>query len=425
MEFKLPYGRGHEILTIADDKPVQCLVGVVYDAIPKKAAELLVEEAMKKPYGGVSLQEMAQSAKSAVIICSDHTRPVPSKAIIPPMLKELRKGNPNIEITLLIATGFHRLTTKDELIAKFGSDIVECENIVVHDSSDDKALVNLGELPSGAQLWINKLAVECDLLLAEGFIEPHFFAGFSGGRKSVLPGIAGRQTVLGNHCGAFIGHPCARTGILENNPLHVDMCAATHMAGLKYIVNVVINGKKEILRAFAGNPEEAHKAGCDYLRDLACVKPEKKADIIITSNGGYPLDQNIYQAVKCMTAAESAAAENAVIIAAAFCEDGTGSEDFYRDLADCSGPDELYKRLAETPMDKTRPDQWESQVLARVMIKHKIIFVCNEKMRPYAEKMKFLTACNLNEAYNMAIGLKGENAALTIIPDGISVIVEQ
>ena len=424
MEFKLPYGRGYETLTISDNIDVECLIGSVYDKTPEKSGIELVEVAMAKPYGGLSLKEMAKTTKNAVIICSDHTRPVPSKAIIPPMLKNLRAGNPDIDITLLIATGFHRLTTKEELMAKFGPEIVENENIIVHDSGNQDSLVNLGTLPSGAELWINKLAVECDLLLAEGFIEPHFFAGFSGGRKSVLPGIAGRQTVLGNHCGAFIGHECARTGILDGNPLHKDMCAAADMAKLKSIVNVVINGQKQALHAFAGSWSEAHSAGCDYLRDLAGVNPSRKADIVITSNGGYPLDQNIYQAVKCMTAAEAAAAKDAVIIAAAFCEDGTGSEDFYQDLANCPSPDELYERLYTTPMDKTRPDQWESQVLARVMIKHKIIFVCNEKIRPFAERMKLMTAATLDEAFDMALALKGKNAKVTIIPDGVSVIVE-
>ena len=424
MEFKLPYGRGYEALNISDNANVECLIGSVYDSVPEKSGTELVAAAMNSPYGGVALHQMAQPAKNAVIICSDHTRPVPSKDIIPAMLKELRKGNPDIDITILVATGFHRLTTKDELISKFGAEIVQNEKIIVHDSGDTSCLINLGALPSGAELWINKLAVECDLLIAEGFIEPHFFAGFSGGRKSVLPGIAGRQTVLGNHCGEFIAHPHARTGILDGNPLHKDMCAAADMANLKYIVNVVINGKKETLQAFAGSWREAHSAGCDYLRGLAGVKPEKRADIIITSNGGYPLDQNIYQSVKCMSAAEAAAGENAVIIALSFCEDGTGSEDFYNDLKDCISPEELYKRLSETPMDKTLPDQWESQVLARIMIKHKIIFVCNEQMRPFAEKMKLITAGNLSEAFEMAKELKGENASITIIPDGVSVIVE-
>lgn len=409
---------------IPDNLRVECLSSIIYDAKPAAEGQALVKAALENPYGGLSLRELGRQAKSAVIICSDHTRPVPSKDIIPPMLEELRRGNSEIAITLLVATGFHRVTTQQELIAKFGEDIVRQEKIVVHDSADAASLTDLGALPSGARCIINKVALECDLLLAEGFIEPHFFAGYSGGRKSVLPGIAGRQTVLGNHCGAFIHSPYARTGILDGNPLHIDMCAAAEMAGLKYIVNVVINGKKEILKTFAGDWQLAHTAGCAYVDELARVKPTHPADIAITSNGGYPLDQNIYQAVKCMTAAEAAAKEGAVLIIASYCADGTGSQDFYEYLRDCASPEELYAQLAAIPMDETLPDQWEAQVLSRVMIKYKIIFVCGEKARAYADEMKLTTATDLDEALQMALEIAAPNPDITIIPDGISVIVK-
>lgn len=157
--------------------------------------------------------------KDVVIIASDHTRPVPSKIIMPLMLEEIRKGNPDADITILIATGCHRETAKEELVQKFGKDIVDNEKILVHDCDDTTNLVSLGRLPSGGELIINKIAVEADLLCSEGFIEPHFFAGFSGGRKSVLPGIASRKTVLANHRSAFIADDHARTGILEGNPI--------------------------------------------------------------------------------------------------------------------------------------------------------------------------------------------------------------
>jgi len=202
------------------------------------------------------------------------------------------------------------------------------------------------------------------------------------------------------------------------------MAAAADMAGLKYIVNVVINGKKEVLKAFAGDWRKAHEAGCAYLKELAAVQPARKGDIVITSNGGYPLDQNIYQAVKCMTAAEAAANEGAVIIALSYCEDGTGSEDFYEDLKRCESPGALYDELSSTPMDETRPDQWESQVLARVMDKHRVLFVCCDESRRFAQEMKLTTAPDLESAFKMAVEMKGSDAKVTVIPDGVSVIVE-
>ena len=220
------------------------------------------------------------------------------------MLEELRRANPDIEIVLLVATGFHRGTTKEELIEKLGADIVQSEKIVVHDAQDQDSNVKIGVLPSGAELIIDKVAVDCDLLVSEGFVEPHFFAGFSGGRKSVLPGICDQKTVFGNHCGAFIDSPYARTGILDNNPIHADMLAAQEMAGLAYIVNVVINEEKKVVAAFAGDPVKAHETACRFLAPYCEIEAEA-ADIVITGNGGAPLDQNIYQCVKSMTAAEA------------------------------------------------------------------------------------------------------------------------
>ena len=250
----------------------------------------IVKKAMANPIGSPKLSELAKGKKTATIIVSDHTRPVPSKHILPFMLAELREGNPDIDITLLIATGFHRPTSHEELVNKVGEKIANEEKFVCHDSRDPESNVEIGVLPSGAKLVIDKVAAETDLLVSEGFIEPHFFAGFSGGRKSVLPGVCDQVTVLGNHCSKFIDSPCARTGILEGNPLHNDMVAAAKLAKLQYIVNVVIDEEKHVAAAFAGDPFQAHETGCAFLKGYCRVKPEKKGDIVITSNGGAPLE---------------------------------------------------------------------------------------------------------------------------------------
>ena len=269
----------------------------------------LVQAAMAEPIASPRLRELAAGKKTCTVIISDHTRPVPSRHILPFLLEELRQGNPAIEITLLVATGCHRASSAEELAAKLGPKIMAKEKIVIHDSQDPSGNVKVGVLPSGADLVIDRLAAETELLVAEGFIEPHFFAGFSGGRKSVLPGVCDKVTVLGNHCA-----PYARTGVLENNPIHADMLAAVKMAGLAYIVNVIIDEDKRIAAAFAGDPIAAHRRGCELLLDYCQVQPERPGDIVISSNGGYPLDQNIYQSVKGITAAEAAAAEGAASI---------------------------------------------------------------------------------------------------------------
>ena len=248
---KLPYGK----TGISLELPVgtySILQSRIEELRSDKSGIEIVREAMRNPWGGKTLKELAEGKKNATIILSDHTRPVPSKDIIPLMLQEMRYGNPNIEITLLVATGSHRGTTVEELTEKLGEDIVRSEQIVIHDCLS-KDNVEVGTLPSGAKFMVNRVAVETELLVSEGFIEPHFFAGFSGGRKSVFPGVCARKTVLGNHCSAFIDHPCSRTGILDGNPIHQDMVYAARKINLSYIVNVVIDKEKKTVAAFAGD----------------------------------------------------------------------------------------------------------------------------------------------------------------------------
>ena len=416
----IPYGKTH----LACDIPYNGLLTSRVDQLKSEKSGLqLVEEAMAQPIGSPKLSELAVGKNSCTIIISDHTRPVPSKDILPPMLRELRQGNPDIQIKLLVATGFHRLTTKAELAVKLGQEIADRETIVVHDAFNPDSNVQIGVLPSGAPLVIDRTAVETDLLVAEGFIEPHFFAGFSGGRKSVLPGVCDKTTVLGNHCGAFIASPYARTGILEGNPLHRDMVAAAELAKLSYIVNVVIDEDKKTVAAFAGDFKKAHEAGTTFLRQYCEVKAVP-GDIVITSNGGAPLDQNIYQSVKGLTAAEASAKEGAVLIMCADLADGTGGEGFYTSLRDCESPAAHFAQCAATPQSETIPDQWESQILARILMKHPVIFVSRPEMETTLREMKLDYAPTLEAAVAKAKAYKGDNAEVTIIPNGISVMVK-
>ena len=416
---KLPYGKTHLSVNV----PKKNLVGVFESELPAAAADQSAEvnRALDNPIGSKPLEELAKGKRTAVVITSDHTRPVPSKTIMPEILKRLRKGSPDIRITILVATGFHRATTRDELVAKLGAEIVDNEHIVTHDSGDASMLTHVGTLPSGGDLILNKLAMETELLVAEGFIEPHFFAGFSGGRKSVLPGVASRETVLANHCSEFIQSPYARTGILENNPIHRDMLFAAEQANLQFIVNVVINSEKKIVKCFAGNSVQAHLAGCDFLRSL-CQINVPQADIVITSNGGYPLDQNVYQSVKGMTAGEAVCRKNGVIIMTASCSDGHGGESFYRNLSEASSPAALLEQTAAVPRNKTVPDQWEYQILARILNEYTVIMVTTDCSHEMLNKMHLRTASTLPEALEAAFGIMGSDASVAVIPDGVSVI---
>ena len=420
MKIAFPYGKTH--LTYDFDE-VKVLTSSIEEYDPGKSESQLVAEAMADPVGGIKLQELVKDKQNIVIIASDHTRPVPSKVIMPPMLAAIREGNPDADITILISTGCHRETTKEELIAKFGEEIVEKEKIVIHDCDDTENLVNIGTLPSGGQCIVNRIAVEADLLLAEGFIEPHFFAGFSGGRKSVLPGIAARETVLANHCSEFIDHPCARTGILEGNPIHADMLWAAKQAKLRYVVNVVLNGEKQVIYAVAGELEAAHKKGTDFLSSLCGVETEP-ADIVISTNGGYPLDQNVYQAVKGMTAAEAAVKEGGVIIMLADSSDGLGGDHFYHQLADEKDINKTMDLFLSRGRNETVPDQWQSQIFIRILQKATVIYISNMD-DAIVEAMHMIPANDLTDAMEKAKELvKKEKPGITAIPDGVAVMVK-
>jgi len=418
---KLPYGNG---LLRTDIPRARLVTNRLDDLKADKEGAAIVAAAMESAIGSPKLKELAVGKKTCTVIISDHTRPVPSKDILPLMLKELREGNPDIDITLLVATGCHRLTTLDEIKQKVGNEIAEREHIVVHDCDNNN--VDIGVLPSGAHLIIDRLAVETELLVAEGFIEPHFFAGFSGGRKSVLPGVCARETVLGNHCGRFIDDQHARTGVLKDNPIHVDMVAAAEMAKLAYIVNVVIDEKHKTVAAFAGDPVKAHEAGVEFLRPYveATVLGIDTADICITTNGGAPLDQNIYQCVKSMTAAEAATHDKGVVIICAECADGVGGEFFRRQLSECESAEKLYKKLTDTPQSETEPDAWQSQVMARVLMHRSVIFVTRPELKETVEQMKMTYASTADEAMKIAYGIAGAKARTIVIPNGISIIVK-
>ncbi|MBE7022780.1 MAG: nickel-dependent lactate racemase [Ruminococcaceae bacterium] len=423
-EVLFPYGKEKLSHKFESEELVGVLTSSIEEYKPEFDEITLVRNALENPIGSATLSELAKEKKNIVIIASDHTRPVPSKIIMPLMLEEIRKGNPDANITILIATGCHRGTTKEELISKFGEEIVNNEKIYIHDCDEKEKLVNIGTLPSGGACEINSIAIEADLLVAEGFIEPHFFAGFSGGRKSVLPGIAGRSTVLANHCSEFINNDNARTGILNGNPIHEDMLWAAKKADLKFIVNVVLNAEKEVIYAVAGDVEKAHKKGTDFLFAQCGVKAIC-SDVVISTNGGYPLDQNVYQAVKGMTAAEATVKQDGVIIMLASSSDGIGGEHFYHQLADEEDINKTMEIFLKRERNETVPDQWQTQILLRVLMRARVIYV-SEMDDEIVEKMHMIPAHSIDEAIVKAKEILGkEDIKITAIPDGVSVMVTE
>ena len=423
---QLPFGKDKISVNIPDERFNGTLVSGAHSFKVDKSETQIVKDAIQNPINSKRLCELVKGKNNIVMIASDHTRPVPSKVIMPVVLEEIKAGNPDAKLTVLIATGFHRPTTREELVYKFGEDIVNRDDIkfVIHESEKAEDMVELGVLPSGGILRINKLAVEADLLISEGFIEPHFFAGFAGGRKSVLPGIASAVTVMANHCSKFINSEYSRTGILDGNPIHKDMVFAAEKANLAFIINVVINENKQVIDAYAGHYNDAHVKGCAFVKELSGVDAIP-AKIAISTNGGYPLDQNIYQSVKGMTAAEATCKEGGVIIMVTDCSAGHGGQSLYDTFANEKDKNKIMKIFLDTPMEETVADQWESQILCRILLKYKVIMVTNAPEQMIKD-MHMDYAKSVDEAIAMADEYLGSNnEKITVIPDGVSVIVRK
>ena len=302
----------------------------------------------------------------------------------------------------------------------FGDDIVDHEKIVVNRAFEQDEYEFVKVLPSGAELWVNKLAVHCDLLVTEGFIEPHFFAGFSGGRKSILPGICNAATVNENHSYKAIASPYSTTGVLEHNPIHEDMVCAARAVNVQFILNVALNGEKKTIAAFAGDLEEAHAEGVKFVRSLAQC-PSIEGDIVITSNGGYPLDQNLYQSPKAVATAEACCREGGVIIMCASCFDGMGGTHFEK-LIVRGTVDEIDEYLSKIPPKESISEQWCAQIYSRIIKKHRVILVTTYLDHDLVRKANLIPASSPDEALKMAYEMVGEDASVVVIPDGVSVL---
>ena len=417
---KIPYYTSSLDLHVEEEN-LEAVINAKTDSYdPGKSETELVEEALANPIGTPRLRELAKGKQKVTLVTSDHTRAVPSKLTLPILLREIREGNRDADITILIATGLHRPTTEAEQRRMFGDAIVDNEKIVVNEAFKDEDFAYVRDLPSGAELWVNKVALDCDLLITEGFIEPHFFAGFSGGRKSILPGICNAATVNENHSYKAISSPYSTTGVLAHNPIHEDMVCAARAVNAQFILNVALNAEKKVIAAFAGDLEEAHAEGVAFVRKLAQC-PSVTGDIVITSNGGYPLDQNLYQSPKAVATAEACCADGGVIIMCASCFDGMGGTHFEK-LIVRGTVDEIDEYLSRIPPKETIPEQWCAQIYSRILKKHRIILVTTYLDHELVRKANMIPASSPDEALAMAYEMMGKDARVVVIPDGVAVL---
>ena len=417
---QIPYYTSTLDLHVEEKNLLQVVTAKMHEYDPGKSEVELIREALEHPIGTPRLRELAKGKNKVVLVTSDHTRAVPSKLTLPILLEEIRSGNPDADITILIATGLHRATTEEEQRRMFGDAIVDHEKIAINNAFDPTQFTHVCTLPSGADFNVNKLATECDLLITEGFIEPHFFAGFSGGRKSILPGICSQETVNENHSYKAISSPYANTGVLEHNPVHEDMVCAARAVNVQFIFNVALNGEKKVIAAWAGDLEQAHAAGVAFIRKWSQC-PGITGDIVVTSNGGYPLDQNLYQSPKAVATAEACAGEDGVIIMCCSCADGMGGTHFAK-LIKMGTVDEIDSYLSKIPPKETIPEQWCPQIYARILKKHPVILVTTYLDHEEVRKANMIPASSPDEALEIAYQMKGRDAKVVVIPDGVSVL---
>jgi nickel-dependent lactate racemase len=367
------------------------------------------------------------------VIFSDLTRPTPNHIILPAVLDELAAyGIPRETITLFNALGTHRPNTDAELRTMLGESIVDAYRIVQNNAFDPSTQFHLGTTQRGNDIWLNRELLECDFLILTGFIEPHFFAGFSGGGKAIMPGMAGLRTVLGNHNAEMIGHPRATWGVTWGNPIWEeahevalkvsDASAVSSQASLTptsrvFLLNVTLNKDKQITGVFAGDLNEAHTSGCAFVRQTAMQRVPQAFDIVITTNSGYPLDLNLYQTVKGMCAAAQVVKPGGTIIAASECSDGIPDHGLYGSLLrESATPRELLNRV--NTFKVPQQDQWEAQIQAIVQLKAEV-YLYSGGLSDAQITSALLKPCHhIEETVHELRKRYGPGATLCVLPEG-------
>ena len=408
MKVRLAYGAGGLEVDLPEERTT--VVEPAYHAgAPDELAVL--RRALREPVAGPPLSELARPGTKVAISMCDGTRAQPRDKMIPAVLDEL--GVPDEDVVILVATGTHRGNTDEEIRAMLGDDVVERVRVVNHDARDKRTLAFLGEHGRGVPVWINREWVEADLRITTGFVEPHFFAGFSGGPKLVTPGLAGLDTVLVLHNAARIGDPNATWGVIDGNPVHEDIRAACGAAPPHFTFDVILNREQRVIQAFAGELGPMHTAACQAAREFAMQQVPERFDVVVTSNSGYPLDQNLYQAVKGMSAAAKVVKPGGLIVCAAECRDGFPGHGSYRRLLEASqGPREFLRQIAQS--DHVTPDQWQVQIQANIQDHARVVMhtehLSDDELRSvHLEQTRDITA---------TVAAEGSDASVCVLPEG-------
>jgi len=418
VKMKLAYGREGLDLSLPDGLNVDVIQRQHVEALADQAGA--VRDALRHPIGSPPLREWVKPSDTVAIVCNDVTRPTPYHTILPVLLEELSDISDR-NIVLLIATGTHRPCTPEELGAMFGEQVVKRFHIVQNDARDRDAHALVGATPGGGEVWIHKEYLRCSVRILTGFIEPHFFAGFSGGGKACMPGMARLETIMRNHNARNIDDPKAAWGVTRGNPVWEGIHEAARMIPATFLLNVALNCEKGITAVFAGDLDLAHEQGCAYVKRHAMAAAHKRYDIVIASNSGYPLDLNLYQAVKGMSAAAQIVGEGGTIIMAADCEDGIPEHGWYKRLL--FEADDLASLLAMIRSgDCCCQDAWQVQIHAAVCARNDVYLFSRHLVDEEIELAMLRPCRDIAATVDRLLQVYGLNASICVLPDGTQTI---
>ncbi len=421
MRVHLAYGRTGLEVDLPDRNVVKCLR--YRPAAPLADFQEAVRDVLARPTGAAPLAELARGRSSACVVISDITRPVPNAVLLPPILATLEQsGIPRDRILILVATGLHRPNTRDELVEMVGPPIVEAYRIENHHGRELSEHAYVGESPRGVPVWIDNRYLGAELKITTGLIEPHFMAGFSGGRKLVCPGLAGFPTIKAWHSPTFLEHPGARSGVLRDNPVHEENTWIARRAGCDFIVNAVIDESRRILSVVAGDMEKALHQGVSFVRPLVTDTVPVQVDIVVTTSAGYPLDATYYQSVKGMVAAMEIVRPGGTIIMAASLSEGIGSPEFRRIFEENASLDAFMERILTT--DYFVMDQWQVEELAKVRRKARVKVVADGLTGEALSRLFVESAPSVEAAVAEGLAEYGPDATIAVIPEGPYVIAE-
>jgi nickel-dependent lactate racemase len=381
--------------------------------LPDEAASF--RDAIRKPIGCRPARESIGSTEKVAVVIPDITRALPNERLLSWLFAELDQVPPE-NVVILSGTGSHRGNTEEEWIHMVGERIYNNYRCVNHNAADASTLASAGRSSFGYEVFFNREYVEADRRILLGFIEPHFMAGFSGGYKAAFPGVAGLETIMHYHSAENIAHPRSTWGLLKDNPTQDNIRAGGSLLPVDLLINVTLNNRQEITRFFVGDPIEAHQAGCAFCKETAMVRCEAPFPVMVTTNSGYPLDQNLYQSVKGLAAAAEVLEQDGLVLLAARCNDGFPDHgNFRRFLFEHADPQALLDTI-HSPGFRLM-DQWQVQKFAQVLLKGRV-GLFSELDADSVRKAHLEPVGDLRTRIDQELQRRGPQTRVAILPEG-------